>query len=185
MNSSTDLAIPFDDWYLAKGFDLNTNILETNLINLAVVISVLVYFGKGLLSTLLKNRRDIILSTIRTAEERYQEALDEVNRAKTLFEELRAKADEVRVNNSSQVKRENQEMLQAVDEDDRRLEELMLATVHFEEQRAIEEVRQQTCKSALKRALQALNHRLNQNHLQTRMIEHSIILFNSINNVIH
>jgi len=32
---------------LANGFGLNTNILETNLVNLAVVIGVLVYFGKG------------------------------------------------------------------------------------------------------------------------------------------
>lgn len=32
---------------LATSFGLNTNLLETNLINLGVVIGVLVYFGKG------------------------------------------------------------------------------------------------------------------------------------------
>ena len=32
---------------LANSFGLNTNLLETNLINLGVVIGLLVYFGKG------------------------------------------------------------------------------------------------------------------------------------------
>lgn len=34
-------------WPLAGNFGLNTNLLETNLINLGVVLSLLVYFGKG------------------------------------------------------------------------------------------------------------------------------------------
>lgn len=32
---------------LTEGFGLNTNILDTNFINLGVVIGVLIYFGKG------------------------------------------------------------------------------------------------------------------------------------------
>jgi len=32
---------------LGEGFGFNTNLLETNIINLAVVIGVLFYFGKG------------------------------------------------------------------------------------------------------------------------------------------
>lgn len=34
-------------WPIASNFGLNTNLLETNLINLSVVLSLLVYFGKG------------------------------------------------------------------------------------------------------------------------------------------
>jgi len=34
-------------WPIAGNFSLNTNLLETNLINLSVVLSLLVYFGKG------------------------------------------------------------------------------------------------------------------------------------------
>jgi F-type H+-transporting ATPase subunit b len=47
MNSETYWIISLNNWDLAESFGLNTNILETNLINLAVVIGVLVYFGKG------------------------------------------------------------------------------------------------------------------------------------------
>jgi len=34
-------------WPSAGGLELNTNILETNIINLSVVLGVLIYFGKG------------------------------------------------------------------------------------------------------------------------------------------
>jgi F-type H+-transporting ATPase subunit b len=47
MNNSTNLMNFLEYWPPAGGFGFNTNLLETNLINLAVVIGVLVYFGKG------------------------------------------------------------------------------------------------------------------------------------------
>lgn len=48
MNSAMDLIASLDAWALAEeGLGFNTNLLDTNLINLAVVIGVLVYFGKG------------------------------------------------------------------------------------------------------------------------------------------
>jgi F-type H+-transporting ATPase subunit b len=39
--------IPPGYWPLVGNFGLNTNLLETNLIHLGVVLSLLVYFGKG------------------------------------------------------------------------------------------------------------------------------------------
>jgi F-type H+-transporting ATPase subunit b len=47
MNSETYWIISLNNWDLAESFGLNTDILDTNLINLGVVIGVLVYFGKG------------------------------------------------------------------------------------------------------------------------------------------
>ena len=48
MNSGTYLIASLDAWAVAEeGLSFNTNLLDTNLINLAVVIGILVYFGKG------------------------------------------------------------------------------------------------------------------------------------------
>lgn len=47
MNNTTDFITAFSYYNMGAGFGLNTNILETNVINLAVVIGSLVYFGKG------------------------------------------------------------------------------------------------------------------------------------------
>ena len=47
MKNIFSLVISSCYWPLAGNFGLNTNLLETNLINLSVVLSLLVYFGKG------------------------------------------------------------------------------------------------------------------------------------------
>ena len=47
MKNVTDSFVSLGHWPSAGSFGFNTDILATNLINLIVVISVLVLFGKG------------------------------------------------------------------------------------------------------------------------------------------
>ena len=47
MKNVIDPFISLNYWPSAGGFGSNTNILETNIINPSVVLSVLIYFGKG------------------------------------------------------------------------------------------------------------------------------------------
>jgi F-type H+-transporting ATPase subunit b len=179
MNSTIDWIASLDSWSLAGEFGLNTNLLDTNLINLAVVIGVLFYFGKGILSTILTNRKETILSAIRDAEERYKEATEKLNQARIRLEQAKAKAEEIRANGISQLEREKQELIKAADEDSKRLEDSKNATIRFEEQKAIQEIRQQVSRLALERALQALNSRMNSD-LQARMIDYHIGLFKAL-----
>nr|YP_009682224.1 AtpF [Fissidens nobilis]QDQ38661.1 AtpF [Fissidens nobilis] len=164
---------------VAGNFGLNTNLLETNLINLSVVLSLLVYFGKGVLNNLLSNRKQTILSTINDAEERYNEATDKLNQARTRLERAKIKADEIRVNGLSQIEREKRELINAADEDSKRLEDSKNATIRFEEQRTMEQVRQQVSRLALERALEALNKRLN-SELHSRVIDYHIGLLRAM-----
>nr|QWZ47646.1 ATP synthase CF0 subunit I [Plagiomnium acutum] len=173
MQNIINLVISSGYWPIAGNLGLNTNLLETNLINLSVVLSLLVYFGKGVLNNLLSNRKQTILSTINDAEERYNEATDKLNQARTRLERAKIKADEIRVNGLSQIEKEKRELINAADEDSKRLEDSKNATIRFEEQRAIEQVRQQVSRLALERALEALNKRLN-NELHSRVIDYHI-----------
>lgn len=50
------------------GFGINTNILETNVINLATVVSFLGFFGKDLLFENLRERRTKVISNLETLE---------------------------------------------------------------------------------------------------------------------
>nr|AND47852.1 CF0 subunit I of ATP synthase [Sphagnum strictum] len=179
MQTMINSVIPSGYWPLAGNFGLNTNLLETNLINLGVVLSLLVYFGKGVLSNLLNNRKQTILSTIRDAEERYKEATDKLGQARIRLQRAKVKADEIRVNGLSQMEREKQELIHVADEDSKRLEDSKNATIRFEEQRAIEQVRQQVSCLALERASEALNSRLN-GELHSRMIDYHIGLLRAM-----
>ena len=58
----------------SEGFGLNFNILETNLINLAIVIGVLVWFLRGFLGGILERRRSVILQDLQDAETRLKQA---------------------------------------------------------------------------------------------------------------
>jgi len=179
MQNIINLVISSGYWPIAGNFGLNTNLLETNLINLSVVLGLLVYFGKGVLNNLLSNRKQTILNTINDAEKRYDEATDKLNQARTRLERAKIKADEIRVNGLSQIEREKRELVDAANEDSRRLEDSKNATIRFEEQRAIEQVRQQVSRLALERALEALNKRLN-NELHSRVIDYHIGLLRAM-----
>nr|AJB98454.1 ATP synthase CF0 subunit I [Helminthostachys zeylanica] len=168
---------------LAGGFGLNTNILETNVINPGVVIGVLIYFGKGVLTNLLDNRKNTILSTIRDAEERYGEATDRLKQARTRLQQAEVKADEIRSNGLVRMEREKQDLINAADEDLKRLEESKNSTIRFEEQRAIEQVRQQVSRLALERALESLNSRSG-SESYSRIIDYHISLLGAMESTI-
>ena len=78
---------------------------------------------------------------------------------------------------------EKQELIKAADEDSKRLEDSKNATLRFEEQRAIEQVRQQVSRLALEVALETLKTRLNRD-LHAQMIDYHIGLLQSMESVI-
>lgn len=135
------------------------------------------------LSNLLKNRKLTILNTIRDAEERYKEATDKLKQAKTRLQQAKIKADNIRINGLSQMDKEKKELIDAADEDSKRLEESKNATIRFEKQRAIEQVRKQVSRLALERALETLKNRLN-NELHLRMIDHNIGLLRAMESTV-
>nr|YP_010463792.1 ATP synthase CF0 subunit I [Anemia phyllitidis]UUL71059.1 ATP synthase CF0 subunit I [Anemia phyllitidis] len=175
---------PFSSyWTLAGNFGLNSNILDINLINLILVLGVLLHFGKGVLINLLENREKTILNTIRDAEERYKEATDKLEKAKNRLRQAGLKADEIRVNGLSQMEREKRDLVNAADEDLKRLEESKNFTIRFEKQRAIEQVRQRVSRLASERALEGLNNRLD-NELHLRMIDYHIGLLRAMEDIV-
>nr|YP_009033863.1 CF0 subunit I of ATP synthase [Mesotaenium endlicherianum]AHZ11246.1 CF0 subunit I of ATP synthase [Mesotaenium endlicherianum] len=179
MNSTSGLMMPLSWKCLAAGFGLNTNLLDTNLFNLAVVIGVLVYFGRGVLTTLLDNRRDEILNTIQNAEKRYQETIEQLQQKRAFLQQAQAEAEEIRLNGFSQRERAKQELIEEAAEKSKRLDDYKNATLCLNEQRIIEELRQEASRSALKEALDALSTRLH-GSVQTQMIDYHISLLKTM-----
>nr|QQP00347.1 ATP synthase CF0 B subunit [Selaginella pallidissima] len=176
MRDATDFVIPAAYWPLtAKGSALNTNLLETNPINLGVVPALLAYLGRGVPSNSLNNRERTILNAIRDAEDRYKEAAGRPDQARARSLRAGVRADEIRMNGLSGVQREKRDPANSADGDSARLEDSKNATIRFEEQRAIEQARQQAARLALERAVKALDIRLN-NELHSDTIEHHIEL---------
>ena len=57
-----------------EGINLNTDILETGLINILALIAILIYTGRDFLGSLLEERKTVIIKSVQDAEDRLNEA---------------------------------------------------------------------------------------------------------------
>ena len=76
---------------------LNFNPLETNLVNLVIVIGVLFWFLRGFLGGILERRRAAILQDLQDAEMRLKTASDELSKAQSELSAAQQKADKIRL----------------------------------------------------------------------------------------
>nr|YP_004935538.1 ATP synthase CF0 B subunit [Eleutherococcus senticosus]AEO92604.1 ATP synthase CF0 B subunit [Eleutherococcus senticosus] len=173
MKNVTDSFVSFGHWPSAGSFGFNTDILATNLINLSVVLGVLIFFGKGVLSDLLDNRKQRILNTIRNSEELREGAIEQLEKARARFRKVEMEADQFRVNGYYEIEREKLNFINSTFKTLEQLENYKNETIHFEQQRAINQVRQQVFQQALQGALGTLSSCLN-NELHLRTISANI-----------
>ena len=76
--------------------NLNFNPLETNLVNLAIVIGVLFWFLRGFLGGILERRRSAILQDLQDAEARLKTASEELTKAQSELAAAQQKAEQIR-----------------------------------------------------------------------------------------
>nr|YP_010696650.1 CF0 subunit I [Pleurospermum rupestre]WCF69514.1 CF0 subunit I [Pleurospermum rupestre] len=179
MKNVTDSFVSLGHWPSAGSFGFNTDILATNLINLSVVLGVLVFFGKGVLSDLLDNRKQRILNTIRNSEELRGGAIEQLEKARTRLRKVEMEADQFRVNGYSEIEREKLNFINSTSNTLKQLENYKNETIQFEQQRAINQVRQRVFQQALQGALGTLSSCLN-NELHLRTIRANIGMLGAI-----
>nr|YP_009752990.1 CF0 subunit I [Gerrardanthus macrorhizus]QIT06062.1 CF0 subunit I [Gerrardanthus macrorhizus] len=168
MKNVTDSFISLGYWPSAESFGFNTDILATNPINLSVVLGVLIFFGKGVLSDLLDNRKHRILKTIQNSEELRGGAIEQLEKARSRLRKVEMEADQFRVNGYSEIEREKLNLINSTSKSLEQLENYKNETIRFEQQRAINQVRQQVFQQALQGALGTLNSCLDKElHLRT------------------
>lgn len=139
-----------------EGFGFNTNILETNVINLSVVIAVVVSLGGDALRSLLENRKQTILNNLKQVEERAFEAQERLNKAKLQLELVQTKALEIRKKGSLASEQEKLQALRQIQQDISRLEQTQQDTIRFQQQKAISKL----CQQVVTLALHKVNRKL-------------------------
>nr|UGV23122.1 ATP synthase CF0 subunit I [Elaeocarpus angustifolius] len=182
MKNVTDSFVFLGHWLSAGSFGFNTDILATNPINLSVVLGVLIFFGKGVLSDLLDNRKQKILNTIRNSEELREGAIEQLEKAQARLRKVEIEADRFRVNGYSEIEREKLNLINSTYKTLEQLENYKNETIHFEQQRAINQVRQRVFQQALQGALEILNSCLT-NELHLRTISANIGMFGTMKEI--
>nr|YP_010693925.1 AtpF [Impatiens arguta]WCD66618.1 AtpF [Impatiens arguta] len=196
MKNVTDSFLSLGHWPSAGSFGFNTDILATNPINLSVVLGVLIFFGKGVcvsclnewkdnllsLSDLLDNRKQRILNTIRNSEELRGGAIEQLEKARARLSKVEMEVEQFRVNGYSEIELEKLNLIYSNYKTFEQLENYKKETIHFEQQRAINQVRQRIFQQALEGALGTLNSCLN-NELHLRTISANIGMFGTIKEI--
>nr|BBB03173.1 ATP synthase CF0 B chain [Neuwiedia zollingeri var. singapureana] len=182
MKNITDSFVSLEHWPSAGSFEFNTDILATNPINLSVVLGVLIFFGKGVLKDLLDKRKQRILSTIRNSEELRRGAIEQLERARARLRKVEMEAYEYRMNGYSEIEREKVNLINATCDSLERLDNYKNETLYFEQQRAINQVRQQVFQQALQRALGTINSCLT-SKLHFRAISVNIGILGSVEEI--
>nr|QJE71108.1 CF0 subunit I [Eugenia pyriformis] len=180
MKNVTDSFVSLGRWPSAGSFGFNTDILATNPINLSVVLGVLIFFGKGVcLSDLLDNRKQRILNTIRNSEELREGAIEQLEKARARLRKVEMEAEQFRVNGYSEIEQEKLNLINSTYKTLEQLENYKNESIRFEQQRAINQVRQRVFQQALQGALGTLNSCLN-NELHLRTISANIGMFGAM-----
>nr|YP_009453962.1 ATP synthase CF0 B subunit [Vachellia flava]YP_009454044.1 ATP synthase CF0 B subunit [Vachellia seyal]ATO88749.1 ATP synthase CF0 B subunit [Vachellia flava]ATO88831.1 ATP synthase CF0 B subunit [Vachellia nilotica subsp. tomentosa]ATO89077.1 ATP synthase CF0 B subunit [Vachellia seyal] len=182
MKNITDSFLSLGYWPSAGSFGFNTDILATNPINLSVVLGVLIFFGKGVLSDLLDNRKQRIFKTIRNSEELREGAIEQLEKARDRLRKVEMEADRFRVNGYSEIEREKLNLINSIYTTLEQLENYKNETIRFEQQRVINQVRQRVFQQALQGALGTLNSCLN-NELHLRTISANIGMFGTMKEI--
>jgi F-type H+-transporting ATPase subunit b len=76
---------------IGHGFGFNTNVFETNIINLAAVVGIVVSFVGNNLNSILQDRKNTILKNLQEANQRAIEAQEKLNQARIQLETAKKK----------------------------------------------------------------------------------------------
>ncbi len=155
------------------GFGINLNLLETNLINLVIVIGVLYWFLKGFLGGMLQRRRETILRDLEDAENRLKTATSELAKAQQELSAAQQKADKIRVDGIARAKAIRLDGEKRTIQAMAALKQDALADLNAEGARLTEQLRRQAALAAIDQAMTELPKRFD-SKAQGQLIDSSI-----------
>lgn len=152
--------IPLNSIPLGEGFGFNGNILETNILNLAVVLGIVVSLGGDSLQSLLQNRKQNIAKNLQQAEKRAEEAKQELAQAKSQLQSAQERAISIREQGHLSAEKEKKDSVVKQKEEITRLTNKKEETLRVEEQKAVSKVYQQLVNRVITSAKNRLSTRL-------------------------
>lgn len=162
--------------YLATsegGFGFNFDILETNLINLAILVGVLIYYGSKVISNILSERHARIEEEVTDAENRVAEAANALKKAQQSLTEAQARADKIRAEAQVSAQKASEEILAQGAKEVEKIKAAAVQELDSEQAKVIAELKQRIAVLAIERVESQLKERLDDS-AQTRLIERSI-----------
>lgn len=157
------------------GIGINFDILETNLINLAIIVGVLIYFGRGVLGNTLSERRSRIETAIRDAEKRKRDASSALADQQQKLAQAQSEAARIRAAAEESANAAREAILAQAQQDVERMRAAAAQDLSAQQDKVIRELRQRVATLAMQQAEARLQDRLNDS-VQGSLIDKSIAM---------
>lgn len=156
-----------------EGFGVDLDLLNDNLVNLAILIPILVWFLKGFLGGILSRRREAILQDLSEAESRLSTATTQLEKAQAELAAAREMAQTILKDGQARADAIRAEGEQRTIAEMARFQEEAKADTESEARRISNELRRSTAEQAIALALQDLPNALS-DQKQIRLLEATI-----------
>jgi len=163
----------FSSLIAVGGFGLNLNLFETNVINLAIVIFGLYKFLPGFLGGMLERRRKGILSDLKDAEERLEEANSSLLDAKKELAAAEQKATRIRSDCKARAEAIRLESEKRTVEEMTRIKQGAVSDLNAEASRVSAQLRREAARLAVEKAMATLPGKLDKDS-QEKFLSQSI-----------
>jgi F-type H+-transporting ATPase subunit b len=155
------------------GFGLNLDILDTNLLNLAILVGVLVYFGRNALGNILRERQERIAEAIQEAEERKASAATALAKEQENLAQAKATAADIIKAAEARAEAAKVAIAAQAEQDIQRMKETAAKDLSGEQEKVIAELRQRIGTLAIGRVEEQLKAQLDES-AQQRLIDKTI-----------
>lgn len=122
---------------------------------------------------MIKSRKESIVKNLQEAEIKFREAEENLIFAKKNFEIAKTKSEQIRDQGHTLSNQTSKFLLEAVEEDIKRLKASNLSTIRMEEEKSINEICNRLTQFAFSKAVEKLNKRLNST-IQKKIISQNI-----------
>ena len=159
------------------GFGINSNILDTNIINLIVVLGIVFYFGRDFLISLLDSRQKTILANLQDADVKYNTLVETLNKAEEQLKAAQAQAETIRTQSRVTIQQNVEKIMARSNQDQIKLKDDKEFILSREKIKIGNEIYQYMVDAALKQAQINIKRGLrNENTLHKRVNDRNISL---------
>ncbi|AFY70564.1 ATP synthase subunit b [Thalassoporum mexicanum PCC 7367] len=162
----------------AEGFGINTNIFETNIINIVIILAFLIYAGRGFIGNILSSRLQTIESAINDAEKRKKESIEKLSDQQEKLAQAQAERDRILAQAQSDAKAAREAILKDIDAEIAKLQAAGEQEIGSEQERIISQLRQQVVDKAIADASAYFERGLSE-HVQQQLVDRSIDLISA------
>nr|YP_010337153.1 ATP synthase CFO B subunit subunit I [Pseudoerythrocladia kornmannii]UNJ16738.1 ATP synthase CFO B subunit subunit I [Pseudoerythrocladia kornmannii] len=173
INNLVQAFILISDHSSETGFGINTNIFETNVINIGILLGIVVYVGKPFLTSTLQTRQDKVLASIQEAEEKLQQANTRLAESEKQLMQTQMVIDNIKQEAEATADKVRNSILEQGANDIERLAATGKASIATAEVQIRKQIQQQIATLALKRVLLQLKGEMNP-ETQSKIIDSNI-----------